>query len=136
MNPTMNPTANHRHLAARLIAIAWLALLQGLLPLLHAHPQGPRATGEGAPIGLHLPDRQSLVEGGTSGARPAPTITAQDDRSRLADDPPAAPAPGQAGLLARVRDDAGIPPRARDHTPPPPAPRACARPPRGPPAAA
>ena len=129
-------SAHPHRLALRLLTIAWLALLQGLLPLLHGHPGGPRAAGDDRPAGLHLPDRQALANPARDEPRPLPTVTAQDDRSRVVDSPPVALVPGHAGLLIRTaRDEARLSARAEPaalHT----RPRACAGPPRGPPAAA
>jgi hypothetical protein len=129
-------SAHPHRLALRLLTIAWLALLQGLLPLLHGHPGGTRAADHDRPAGLHLPDRQALADPARDESRPLPTVTAQDDRSRLVDSPPVALLPGHAGLLIRSARDAACL-SARDepaalHTQP----RACAGPPRGPPAAA
>ncbi len=73
-----------------LAVLALLSLLQGLQPLLHAHPRGEDiriAPGPGPAAGfaLHLPD-SGVTHALAERAGPAPvTVTAEDERCRAID---------------------------------------------------
>lgn len=136
-----------RHAVSRtgrlwLALLALLTLLQGLQPLLHAHPRG--AVAEFSPVtadgtvrrfALHLPD-SPVTHALSERPGPAPvTVTAESERCRSLDG--CAPAPlGPPTLLSVL-----MPPPVIRHTPRPiqtplpDDPVAERRSPRGPPAA-
>ncbi|MCX7272366.1 MAG: hypothetical protein NTV19_04030 [Burkholderiales bacterium] len=93
---------------ANLLIIAALTLLQGLLPLLHAHPRDGVASsssraGAATSSAIHLPGLAGLDTRPICEA-PVATITAQDDLRRLGDELQTAPAPCPARTIPAVGD--------------------------------
>ncbi len=91
--------ARASRLAACRLIVAAMALLQALLPLLHAHPARGEASPELQPLAaIHLPAQphESVGPGGHDAPAPADAATALDDVRRPTPEPGALGAPPAA----------------------------------------